>query len=51
MPSNELSARASGALDPHDDSLTLLLDNSLVLRKGRVFVINRTTPRFKARQG
>ena len=26
-------------------------DNRLVRRKGRVYVINKTNPRFKARQG
>jgi large subunit ribosomal protein L36 len=26
-------------------------NNKLVRRKGRVFIINKTTPRFKARQG
>jgi large subunit ribosomal protein L36 len=26
-------------------------DNKLVRRKGRVYVINKTQPRFKARQG
>jgi large subunit ribosomal protein L36 len=26
-------------------------DNRLVRRKGRVYVINKTQPRFKARQG
>jgi large subunit ribosomal protein L36 len=26
-------------------------DNRLVRRKGRVYVINKTRPRFKARQG
>jgi large subunit ribosomal protein L36 len=26
-------------------------DNKLVRRKGRVFIINKTNPRFKARQG
>jgi large subunit ribosomal protein L36 len=26
-------------------------DNKLVRRKGRVYVINKTHPRFKARQG
>jgi large subunit ribosomal protein L36 len=26
-------------------------DNRLVRRKGRVFVINKKNPRFKARQG
>lgn len=26
-------------------------DNKVVRRKGRVYVINKTNPRFKARQG
>ena len=26
-------------------------DNRLVRRKGRIYVINKTNPRFKARQG
>jgi large subunit ribosomal protein L36 len=26
-------------------------DNRLVRRKGRVYIINKTNPRFKARQG
>jgi large subunit ribosomal protein L36 len=26
-------------------------DNQLVRRKGRVYIINKTAPRFKARQG
>jgi large subunit ribosomal protein L36 len=26
-------------------------DNRLVRRKGRVYVINKTNPRYKARQG
>ncbi len=26
-------------------------DNKLVRRKGRVYIINKTNPRFKARQG
>ncbi len=26
-------------------------DNQLVRRKGRVYIINKTNPRFKARQG
>jgi len=26
-------------------------DNKIVRRKGRVYVINKTQPRFKARQG
>jgi ribosomal protein L36 len=26
-------------------------DNRLVRRKGRVYIINKTAPRFKARQG
>ncbi|MBS0248201.1 MAG: type B 50S ribosomal protein L36 [Proteobacteria bacterium] len=26
-------------------------NNKLVRRKGRVFIINKTNPRFKARQG
>ena len=26
-------------------------DNKLVRRKGRVYIINKTQPRFKARQG
>jgi large subunit ribosomal protein L36 len=26
-------------------------DNKLVRRKGRVFIINKTNPRYKARQG
>jgi large subunit ribosomal protein L36 len=26
-------------------------DNQIVRRKGRVYVINKTNPRFKARQG
>lgn len=26
-------------------------DNKLVRRKGRIFIINKTNPRFKARQG
>ncbi len=26
-------------------------DNRVVRRKGRVYVINKTNPRFKARQG
>ena len=26
-------------------------ENRLIRRKGRVFVINKTNPRFKARQG
>ena len=26
-------------------------DNQLVRRKGRVYVINKTDPRFKAKQG
>lgn len=26
-------------------------DNQLVRRKGRVYLINKTAPRFKARQG
>ncbi|MDO9411347.1 MAG: type B 50S ribosomal protein L36 [Pseudolabrys sp.] len=26
-------------------------DNKIVRRKGRVFIINKTNPRFKARQG
>jgi large subunit ribosomal protein L36 len=26
-------------------------DNRIVRRKGRVYVINKTNPRFKARQG
>ena len=26
-------------------------DNRLVRRKGRVYIINKTKPRFKARQG
>ena len=32
-------------------SLTLHRDNRLVRRKGRVFIINKTQKRFKARQG
>ena len=27
------------------------LNNKIVRRKGRVYVINKTNPRFKARQG
>jgi large subunit ribosomal protein L36 len=26
-------------------------DNKLIRRKGRVYIINKTNPRFKARQG
>ena len=26
-------------------------DNKLVRRKGRLYIINKTNPRFKARQG
>ena len=26
-------------------------DNRIVRRKGRVYIINKTNPRFKARQG
>jgi ribosomal protein L36 len=26
-------------------------DNQLVRRKGRIYIINKTAPRFKARQG
>ena len=26
-------------------------DNKIVRRKGRVFIINKTNPRFKAKQG
>ena len=26
-------------------------DNRLVRRKGRIYIINKTNPRFKARQG
>jgi large subunit ribosomal protein L36 len=26
-------------------------DNRMVRRKGRVYIINKTNPRFKARQG
>jgi len=26
-------------------------DNKMVRRKGRVYIINKTNPRFKARQG
>ena len=26
-------------------------DNKIVRRKGRVYIINKTNPRFKARQG
>ena len=26
-------------------------DNRMVCRKGRVYIINKTNPRFKARQG
>ena len=26
-------------------------DNKVVRRKGRVYIINKTNPRFKARQG
>lgn len=26
-------------------------DNQIVRRKGRVYIINKTNPRFKARQG
>ena len=26
-------------------------DNQLVRRKGRVYIINKTNPRFKAKQG
>jgi large subunit ribosomal protein L36 len=26
-------------------------DNKLVRRRGRVYIINKTNPRFKARQG
>ncbi|MDR3376031.1 MAG: type B 50S ribosomal protein L36 [Ancalomicrobiaceae bacterium] len=26
-------------------------DNQLVRRKGRVYIINKTNPRYKARQG
>ena len=26
-------------------------DNRMVRRKGRVYIINKTAPRFKARQG
>jgi len=31
--------------------LTRHRDNRLVRRKGRVYIINKTNPRFKARQG
>ena len=26
-------------------------DNKLIRRKGRIYIINKTNPRFKARQG
>jgi large subunit ribosomal protein L36 len=52
----------SGASAPHlgevmkvRNSLKSLIkrhrDNKLVRRKGRVYIINKTNPRFKARQG
>jgi large subunit ribosomal protein L36 len=31
--------------------LTRHRDNRLVRRRGRVYIINKTNPRFKARQG
>jgi ribosomal protein L36 len=54
---------SSGPTQPHSTGKTMKIknslkalkgrhrDNQLVRRKGRIYIINKTAPRYKARQG
>jgi large subunit ribosomal protein L36 len=52
---SSLAGRPSGDVVKVRNSLKSLRnrhrDNRLVRRKGRVYIINKTQPRYKARQG
>ncbi len=51
----QIHASILGAIMKVRNSLKALMkrhrDNKLIRRKGRVYIINKTNPRFKARQG